>query len=43
MTKLFGLILTLAALYLFCAYWPSTVSNGAWVTAKTQASRAIGR
>lgn len=43
MTKLFGLILTLAALYLFCAYWPNTVSNGAMATARTQVERAIGR
>ncbi len=43
MTRLAGILLTLAALYLFCIYWPATVSNGAWVTAKTQVERAINR
>lgn len=43
MIKLLGVILVLLALYWFVAYWPSTVSSGAMVTAQTQITRAINQ
>ena len=43
MTKLIGVILVLLALYWFVAYWPSTVSSGAMVTAQTQITRSLNK